>query len=105
MKNFKNYTGSDLGDDFKKFFTAEKKRITKALKDLNCTDIVMSRQFYFFYGFFTSPSGQKYYFSASDVRHFDYKNLLYRTAKSYDDWTGGSNQYINKDDLHSMRIK
>ena len=93
----KNYTGSDLGNDFREFFKREKKRIVEALKSKGCTDIQMSRQFYYFYGFFTSKSGQIYYFSCSDVRHFGYDKLLYRTAKSYTDYSGGGNQYVSTD--------
>ena len=99
-----HYTGADLGKDFRSFFTKEKNRITKALTALGCTNIEMSRQFYYYYGFFTSKSGQMYYFSCSDVRHFPYKQILYRTAKSYKDYTGGSNQYINKDELNTLRL-
>ena len=40
----KNYTGSDLGNDFREFFKREKKRIVEALKSKGCTDIQMSRQ-------------------------------------------------------------
>src|SRR5258708_2020895 len=91
----KNYTGSDLGQDFKKFYTSEKKLITKHLLSLGCTKIEMSRQFYYFYGFFTSPNGQAYYFSCSDVRHFPNSPILYRTIKDYNDFTGGANQYCD----------
>lgn len=101
----KHYTGSDLGQDFRTFFTKEKNRIIKVLSALGCTNIEMSRQFYYFYGFFTSPTGQTYYFSCSDVRHFGYDEILYRTAKDRKDFTGGSNQYVSKDELSSIRIK
>lgn len=57
---------------------------------------------YYLYGFFTSKTGQIYYLSCSDVRHFGYERLLYRTAKHYKDWTGGSNQYVGVKDLSSM---
>ena len=93
----KNYSGSDLGADFKAFFRKEKKRISNILTDRGCTNIDMSYGFYYFSGFFTAPSGQIYYFSCSDVRHFGYDRLLIRTAKSYTDYSGGSNQYVNVD--------
>jgi len=92
-----NYKGSDLGQDFKDFFKRETARITKHLKKIGCTDIEFSMQFYYFSGFFTSKSGQAFYLSSSDVRHFGYSNLLYRTAKDYKDYTGGSNQYVSTD--------
>ena len=100
----KHYTGSDLGQDFRSFFTKQKNRITKTLTAMGCTNVEMSRQFYYFYGFFTSPSGQTYYFSCSDVRHFGYNQLLYRTAKDRKDYTGGGNQYVNVDEINKMRL-
>lgn len=100
----KNYSGSDLGQDFKDFFKKEKKRITRNLKEMGCIDIKMRYGFYSFSGFFTSKTGQIYYFSCSDVRH-DYSSLLYRTAKDYNDFTGGANQFISIDALKSMKIK
>jgi len=102
----KNYSGSDLGQDFKEFFRKEKNRLTKILKEKSCTKIEMNYGFYYFSGFFTAPSGQVYYFSCSDVRHFGYTQLLIRTAKSYTDFTGGSNQYcgLKKEDLINFRL-
>jgi hypothetical protein len=101
------YRGSDLGQDFKDFYRKEKKRLTAILKEKGCTQIEMDYGFYFFSGFFTSPSGQVYYFSASDVRHWEYNRLLIRTAKHYKDYTGGSNQYvgIQKADLMNFTLK
>jgi hypothetical protein len=63
--------------------------------------------FYFFSGFFTAPSGQVYYFSCSDIRHWGYDKLLIRTAKNYTDYTGGSNQYvgISKEDLMNFNLQ
>jgi len=100
----KNYSGSDLSDNFKVWFRKEKNRITKTLKLLGCTKIELNYGFYYFSGFFTSKSGQVYYMSCSDVRHFPYNNLLYRTAKDYNDFTGGANQYINPKDLNKIRL-
>ena len=91
------YTGSDLGQDFKDFFKREKRRLTTILKEKGCTNIKFDYGFYYFSGFFTSATGQVYYLSCSDVRHFGYNQLLIRTAKDYKDYTGGSNQYVNVD--------
>jgi hypothetical protein len=99
-----SYKGSDLSKEFKSFFRSEKKRITESLTKLGCTKIEMDYGFYFFSGFFTSKSGQIYYFSVSDVRHFSYDRIMYRTAKHYKDWTGGSNQWINKDTIEKMNL-
>jgi hypothetical protein len=101
------YTGSDLGQDFKEFFRIESNRIKKHLKSIGCTKIELSMNFYYFSGFFTSKSGQVYYISCSDVRHFGYNQLLYRTALHYKDYTGGHNQYVSTDRgrLKEMIIK
>jgi hypothetical protein len=102
----KNYSGSDLGQDFKDFFRKEKNRLNLILKEKGCTNFQLNYGFYYFSGFFTSPSGQVYYISCSDIRHFGYKKLLIRTAKNYSDFTGGSNQYcgINKQDLIDFKL-
>jgi len=104
LNKMKNYTGSDLGQDFKTFFTKETKHITIILKSIGCTDIQMSRQFYYYYGFFTSPTGQPYYFSCSDVRFWKYEKILFRTVKNYNDYTGGHNQYIETNNLKQIKL-
>ena|ERR1035437_2835303 len=100
----KNYTDSDLSQSFKDFYRKEKSKITKILKAKGCTDIQMSMQFNYFYGFFTSSSGQIYYFNCSDVRHFKYEKLMYRTAKDYKDYSGGRNQWVNVNDLEKIEL-
>ena len=102
----KNYGGSDLGQDFKEFFRKEKNRLAKILKEKDCYNLDMSYGFYFFSGFFTTKTGQIYYFSCSDVRHFGYNQLLIRTAQSYTDYTGGGNQYcgISRSDLMNFKL-
>ena len=101
------YKGSDLGADFKEFFRKEKSRLSKILKEKGCTEIKLDYGFYYFSGFFTSQSGQAYYLSCSDVRHFGYNRLLIRTAKHYKDYTGGGNQYCGVDDesLKNFRLE
>ena len=107
MTKRKNYSGSDLGQDFKSFFRKEKARITKILQERGCTKIEMNYGFYYFSGFFTAPSGQVYYFSCSDVRHSTYCQLLIRTAKDYSDFSGGSNNFVetDKESLMNFRLQ
>lgn len=102
----KNYSGADLAPSFKAFFRKEKKRLTEILTQKGCTKIELNYGFYYFSGFFTAPSGQVYYISCSDTRHFGYKRLLIRTAKNYSDFSGGSNQYsnIDKESLLNFRL-
>jgi hypothetical protein len=60
----------------------------------------MNRGHFYLSGFFTK--GEKiFYFSLSDVRGSDFVlgsggdlDLLYRTAKHYKDWSGGTNCYV-----------
>ena len=94
----KNYSGSDLSSEFKSFARKEFNRFKKLLTSKGCTNFDFSYGFYYFSGFFTAPSGQIYYLSCSDVRHFGYKQLLIRTAKTYNDFTGGVNNFIGVSD-------
>lgn len=101
------YRGSDLSSEFKSFFRKEKNRLKKILEARGCTKVELDYGFYYFSGFFTAPSGQIYYLSCSDVRHFGYDKLLIRTAKHYKDWTGGSNQFcgVDAESLKSFRLE
>ena len=104
MKN-KNYKGSDLSQEFKSFARKEIKRITNILTEIGCTDVQLNYGFYYFSGFFTAPSGQIYYISCYDIRHFGYKKLMYRTAKSYTDYTGGSNNFVQVEKLNGVKFE
>lgn len=82
-----------------------KKEFTKILKDKGCIDIQISKGHFYVSGFFTSCTGQIWYFSCQDFRDPP-KNVLYRTAKSYKDFTGGSNQYASLENLQQeLRIE
>jgi hypothetical protein len=100
----KNYSGSDLSNTWKSWAKKEMNRIGKLLTAKGCTDIDKSYGFYYFTILFTSPSGQTYYMSCSDTRHFGYDKLVFRTTKHYKDWMGGSNQYIGKDEIENIRL-
>ena len=53
-------------------------------------------------GFIEKLDGTFVYFSTSDVRHFPgewYHHILYRSAKSLTDCTGGSNHFTSLDKL------
>jgi hypothetical protein len=87
--------------EFAQFFRTFKSEFTKELLSIGATNIVFSRGHFYLSGFFTIGS-QPIYFSLSDVRGMEHclnqwctGQLLYRTAKHYKDWTGGSNQYVN----------
>ena len=97
------YKGSDLDPTFKAFFRTQKSRITKHLKSLGCTEIKIDYGFHFYSGFFTSASGQVYYFSTTDCRMKH--EIYYRTAKDYKDYTGGHNVWIDPYKLSDIKLK
>lgn len=87
-------SSSTLTPEFAQFYRTFKSEFTKELKSVGATDIVFSRGHFYVSGFCTI-NGQIWYFSLSDVRGSEYylPNLMYRTAKHYKDFTGGSNQW------------
>lgn len=96
-------SSSKTTPEFLNFVRTFKKEFTKELKSIGATDIQFSRGHFYITGFFT-VNEQSYYFSLPDVRSMNYclatnpdsysSQLLYRTAKDYKDFTGGSNQYV-----------
>jgi hypothetical protein len=89
---FESSTG--LTPEFNEFYKTFKREFTKELKSQGATDIKFSRGHFFISGFCTID-GQIYYFSLPDVRSSNFRipKLLYRTAESYKDFTGGMNRY------------
>ena len=98
---FKSSSGKT--PEFLNFVKIFKKEFTLELKSIGATDIVFSVGHFYISGFFTFE-GQAYYFSLPDVRDLQYSiatnpdscmsKLMYRTAKSYKDYTGGVNRYV-----------
>jgi hypothetical protein len=88
------------------FYNLFKREFNKELKKLGATNIVYHKGHFCLTGFFTSESGQIYYFSLSDVRSSN-TQVMYRTADHYKDWRGGSNQWVHiHTDMHEqMMIK
>lgn len=62
-------------------------------KKFDAKNIEFSIGYYYLSGFFTVED-QYYYFSISDVRHFNDGEILVRTAKHNKDFTGGSNRFF-----------
>ena len=73
-----------------------KKEFTEFLTNfLGCTKVEISKPNHFdMSGFFQRPSGQIWYFRIGDIRWSKDKMLL-RTAESFSDFTGGTNQYVS----------
>lgn len=93
--------------EFMSFVRTFKSEFTKELKNAGATKIEISTGHFYVSGFFTSASGQVYYFSLSDVRGMEFVSkpaLMYRTAQHYKDYTGGSNQWINIESGMSERM-
>ena len=67
-KSMKNYNGKDLRPEFKELYARDKKLIVGQLVEMGCTEIMMSMQFNYYYGYFTAPNGTRFYFNISDVR-------------------------------------
>jgi hypothetical protein len=96
-------SSSGLTQEFSNFYKTFKSEFTKELSTVGATEIKFSRGHFYVSGFYT-VNGQAWYFSLSDVRGMDYSlrnnpsgcssKLLYRTAKNYSDYTGGSNVYV-----------
>ena len=73
------------------FKTAFKHAIGDTVKDIK-----FSVGHFYISGFLTLNNGNIIYFNIFDVRFFKnewFNNILVRTAKSYTDYTGGSNNY------------
>lgn len=98
--------------EFLAFASVFKKEMKKLLHSKDCHNIVFSVGHFYISGFFTNALGQIYYFSISDVRGLmpmpgARYPILYRTAKSYSDYSGGSNCYANMTDegLENFHLK
>lgn len=78
---------------FKDFYKEFCRLFTNELKKIKATDIQINKGHFYAYGFF-KVGETILYFSIPDVRE-NSTELLIRTAKSYSDFTGGQNNYID----------
>jgi len=99
-------TNSNHDPEFVSFKRKFKSALVNELKSrgVDPKTIQFNYGHYYISGFFTTPSGQIYYFSISDVRHFFDIQLLYRTAQHYKDWRGGCNQYVEIENGMAARM-
>ena len=92
--------GSTASPSFQQWAAEIRKEIRKICKANNGTLISLPTTCHYFWSaFIKANSGQIWYISCSDVRHFPDDNIMYRTAKHDKDFTGGSNQWISPDKL------
>ena len=93
-------SGPIIGDDFKLFAKDFKETIkNKIPKDAK---IIKYNVNHYFISGFIKRNGKYAYFSTADVRHFTdewYNNILIRTAKDLEDYTGGSNNFTSLDNF------
>ena len=90
-------SSSGTTQQFKTFYTTFRRELIQILKELEATDWTFSMGHFYLSGFFKTKDEKIFYFSISDVRHFNDKNLLIRTAENFTDYSGGSNGYVEID--------
>lgn len=89
-------SSSSVTPQFQSFHRAFKSDFSKLLQTAyGVTNIEINRGHFYSTGFFQMPSGQIYYVNISDVRFSRNYQMMIRTATSFKDYSGGSNQYIN----------
>ncbi len=99
LLNAEYKSSSSITTQYLTFCKVFKKQFTKLLHDnFEITKIEIAKPNHFDqHGFFEIRNGNIYYFSIGDLR-WD-KCFLIRTAENFEDYTGGSNDYCNTEDL------
>jgi hypothetical protein len=91
-------SSSGLTPQFSHFYKVFRRDFTGFLKGRGITRMTFNRMHFEVSGFFEMPGGQIWYFNTGDVR-WDKGNMLLRTAKSFEDYTGGSNNEARMDSV------
>ena len=86
-------SSSCLTPQFSHFYKVFRRDFTDFLKGRGITKMTFNRMHFEVSGFFEMPGGQIWYFNTGDVRWFK-DSMLLRTAKGFDDFTGGSNNQV-----------
>jgi hypothetical protein len=89
-------SSSGLTPQFSHFYGVFRSDFTGFLKGRGVTKVKFNRMHFEVSGFFETPSGQIWYFNTGEVR-WDKGNMLLRTAKSFEDYTGGTNCFARMD--------
>lgn len=102
MENWKNYnfeSSSYSTPEFKQFSDDFAEYLIGTAPD-NFKVLEIYTGHFYISGFVVNDNDAIGYFSLSDVRYWDwYNEVLYRTAKSVKDFTGGSNNYTKLPNL------
>jgi hypothetical protein len=99
------HSSSGKTPEFVSFARTFKKEFTNELSAKGCTLEEFSVGHFYVSGFFKTSSGQLYFFSISDVRFFREERILYRTATSTKDYTGGTNRYTALESDLTLNLK
>jgi len=86
-------SSSGVTPEWKSFVRIFRNDLRKELDKVGAEEFELHRGHFYVYGFFRMGD-QWYYISISDVRFFPDGRMLIRTAESYNDFTGGRNNYI-----------
>lgn len=102
FKNWQFTSGCTTGEDFKRFARLFKNWLKKQLQGKGLQIVNYSAGHYNLFGFVTN--GQQYvYFSVGDVRYGVrgtwHESILIRTAQHEKDYTGGSNNFTDLQNL------
>ena len=98
-------SSSILTRQFTDFYHLFKREFSKELKKhLNIKEIKFHRGHFYISGFFRLTDGRIWYFSLGDVRWGSLRDqLLIRAAKSFQDYTGGTNNFVAVNDIEGLK--
>ena len=98
-------SSSGLTRQFADFYHLFKSEFGKALKKhLAIEELKFFRGHFYISGFFRLTDGRIWYFSLGDIRWGSLKDqLLIRTAKSFQDYTGGPNNFVAVHDMEGLK--
>lgn len=108
LKKYLHHTFDDWGgttsDDYKTFETKYINYLKRMCKRKEWSFIKANRNHYEFSAVIQRNDGQYVYIAISDVRYWTdqwFTNILVRTMKHENDWTGGFNNHCMLDELES----
>jgi hypothetical protein len=98
-------SSSRLTQQFADFYNLFKREFSKALKKhLNIKEIKFHRGHFYISGFFLLTDGRIWYFSLGDIRWGSFRDqLLIRAAKSFQDYKGGTNNFVAVNDMEGFK--
>ena len=96
-------TGSETGEDYRKFERAYRTELKKIAEKAGFELYKFNKNHYEFSAVLRNKENNGFvYIAISDVRYFKnqwYNNILYRQMRNENDWTGLQNMYCSLDNL------